>query len=76
MFSQRQRAGRATGLPPKKRLTLFVTNVTLTASLGSAEVHHMYRVLPCFTNGLSNVGASKPGAEPSVFQFDFFENFE
>ncbi len=32
----------------KKELTLSVTNVTLTASLGSAEVHHMYRTLPCF----------------------------
>ena len=52
-------------LPPKKGLTLFVTDVTLTASLGSAEVHHMYCVLPFCTNDVNNVGASKPGAEPS-----------
>ena len=76
MFDECYRVEGRTGLARKKGLTLFVTNVTLTASLGSAEVHHMYRVLPCFTNDASNVGASKPGAEPSQFKLTFFENFE
>jgi hypothetical protein len=71
MFAQRHEPAVVAGLARKKGLTLFVTDVTLTASLGSAEVHHMYRVLPCFTNDSSNVGASKPGAEPSV-SIEFF----
>ena len=42
----------------KKELTLFVTDVTLTASLGSAEVHHVYRTLPCFSVSSGNMGTS------------------
>jgi hypothetical protein len=51
----------------KKKLTLSVLNVTLTASLGSAEITICIERLrqACVQASLSNVVVSKPGAGPS-----------
>src|SRR5437763_6660815 len=55
----------------KNILTLSVTNVTLTASSGSAEVHHRHRVLPCVVPARAMWALQNRGRSPQQILHDF-----